>query len=117
MVRKAIESLYKGRCIITNSQKVVDPRTHRTSFDDVVIVENEPCRLSFSSVAEADSDDGVATVAQVVKLFLRPELIVLAGSKIEVTQNGVTTRYKASGQPAVYSNHQEVILKLEDDKA
>ena len=115
--RKAIESLYKGVCIVSNSQKVFDSVTKRTTFQDVVIVENEPCRLSFSNVSEASQGSTVATVSQVVKLFIRPELEIKAGSKITVTQNGRTTKYVASGQPAVYTNHQEIVLTLEDDKA
>lgn len=117
MVRKALESLYKGRCKITEIRKATDPVTKRVTFTDVVTVENEPCRLSFSSVANAVQGNEVANVAQVVKLFIRPELTILAGSKIEVTQNGVTSKYVASGKPAVHSNHQEVVLTIEGDKA
>ena len=36
------------------------------------------------------------------------------GSKITVTQNGVTTDYASSGKPAVYETHQEVILELKE---
>ena len=115
--RKAIESLYKGRCKITEIQKATDPVTKRVTFTDVVTVENEPCRLSFSSVASAVQGNEVANVAQVVKLFIRPELTILAGSKIEVAQNGVTSKYVASGKPAVHSNHQEIVLTIEGDKA
>ena len=117
MVRKAIESLYIGKCTITNSQPVFDPVTKRTTFKDVVITENEPCRLSFSSVKEASQTSTVANVSQVVKLFIRPELVIAAGSKITVTQNGRTTNYVASGEPEVHSNHQEIMLALEDNKA
>lgn len=115
--RKAIESLYKGRCKIIEIRKAVDPVTKRVTFTDVVTVENEPCRLSFSSVANAVQGNEVANVAQVVKLFIRPELTILAGSKIEVTQNGVTSKYVASGKPAVHTNHQEIVLTIEGDKA
>lgn len=117
MIRKAIESLYIGKCTITNAQEVFDPVTKRTAFKDVLIVESEPCRLSFSSVKEASQTSTVANVSQVVKLFIRPELDIKAGSKITVTQNGRTVRYVASGAPEVHSNHQEIILTIEDDKA
>lgn len=117
VIRKAIERLYVGRCHITNRQKTVDPVTKITSFADVVLCEDEPCRLSFSSVKSSNETDEVTEVAQVVKLFLRPELIIQAGSKITVTQNGRTIKYVASGQSAVYTNHQEVLLGLGDNKA
>ena len=117
VIRKAIERLYVGRCHITNHQKMVDPVTKITSFQNVVLCENEPCRLSFSSVKSSNETDEVTEVAQVVKLFLRPELIVQAGSKITVTQNGRTTEYIASGQSAVHTNHQEIVLELKEDRA
>lgn len=117
MVRSAIESLYIGICSITQHQKVFNFITKQTSFEDVILCENEPCRLSFSTLASDDETETVANVKQVVKLFLRPELVVNAGSKITVTQNGRTTKYMASGQPAVHTNHQEIILELEENRA
>ena len=38
------------------------------------------------------------------------ELDIPAGSKIVVTQEGRTNEYQKSGEPAVYSFHQEVML-------
>lgn len=114
MVRTAIESLYVGVCTITNSQKVFNYVTKRVTFEDVVICENEPCRLSYSSISTADYDKKTSAVEQIIKLFVRPELEVAAGSKITITQNGRTVTYKASGQPAVYTNHQEILLRLDD---
>ena len=117
MVRSAIQSLYSGVCTITNSQKVFDEKTKRTVTKDVIVCENEPCRLSFKTTASASYDGIVSGLVQTIKLFLRPELEVLAGSKITVTQNGRTTKYKFSGQAAVYTNHQEILLELDGDKA
>ena len=116
-VRKAIESLYKGVCTITNSQKIFDEVTKRTTTKDVVLVENEPCRLSYETKKTGDYDTKVMSLTQTIKLFMRPELVVKAGSKITVTQNGRTVKYKSSGQPAVYTNHQEILLELDGDKA
>lgn len=110
MVRRAIESLYKGICTITNSQEVFDPITKRTTFKDVVICENEPCRLSHSSTPNADQTETTANVIRIVKIFIAPELEIKAGSKIVVTQNNVTRAYKASSIQAVYTNHQEINL-------
>lgn len=117
MVREAIESLYIGKCTITQHESVFNYVTKVTSFKDVVLCEDEPCRLSFSTVVSDNNTETVAEVRQVVKLFLRPELVVNAGSKIVVTQNGRTVKYTASGQPAVHTNHQEIVLELEDDRA
>lgn len=117
MVRRELERLYVGRCSITNFQKVFDEKTKRTTTKEVVVVEDEPCRLSFSWNKEAQSEGVYSNLHQTSKLFLRPDLTVLAGSKITVTQSGVTKRYALSGEPAVHTNHQEILLVLDDDKA
>lgn len=117
MVRSAIESLYKGLCTIRQYDSVVDPVTKRTYMAEVVSHTNLPCRLSYSSDSSAKQSDTVTNVAQVIKLFIAPEITIDAGSKIQVTQNGVTKSYVASGEPLIYTNHQEVVLEIEDDEA
>lgn len=116
-VKKAIESLYTGLCDITNQQEVTDAATGQTNFTEVIAASQQPCRLSYSIITAATEGDSAATVKQIIKLFIAPEIEVLAGASVAVTQNGRTTKYKAAGQPAVHSNHQEIILRLADDKA
>ena len=52
-----------------------------------------------------------------IKLFLSPDIIVKAGSNITVTQAGKTTEYIASGIPAIYDTHQEIMLVLSKERA
>ena len=47
-----------------------------------------------------------------MKLFIAPDIEVKSGSKITVTQNGVTAEYSASGEAAVYESHKEIMLEL-----
>ena len=111
-VRKALESLYDGRCTITEYQKV-KKENKSTAFQDVVVHEDIPCRLSFNSITNTNqTDTGASAVAQTVKVFLAPEIQVKPGSKLTITQNDVTTEYKSSGQPSFYSTHQEIVLEL-----
>lgn len=112
-VRKALESSYNGICQITEYHKI-KKANKSTAFQEVVVLENQPCRLSFKNITNASDGATASAITQVVKLFLPPDITVKAGSKITVTQNGVTTAYKASGQPAIYTNHQEIILELFD---
>ena len=109
-VRKALEKGYDGTFTVTEHKKVTKPN-HTTGFSDVVVIVDQPCRLSFSSSPSA-TDGDIAEINQTVKLFFAPEINVKEGSKITVTQNGVTTDYKQSGTPAVYSSHQEILLEL-----
>lgn len=109
-VRKALEKGYDGTFTVTEHQKVTRPN-HTVGYEDVVVILDQPCRLSFSS-SPATADGDVPAIAQTVKLFFAPDIAIKEGSKITVTQNGVTTEYKQSGTTAVYSTHNEVILEL-----
>jgi hypothetical protein len=115
-VRKALESMYDGKCTITEQQKVQNANK-TTGFVDVVVMADVPCRLSFSSVTNANQTDTAASVVQTTKVFLAPEITVKPGSKLAVTQNGITTEYKASGKPAYYSTHQEISVELYEEWA
>ena len=110
--RKAIESMYDGSCIITEHQKV-KLENKSTGFKDVVVQKDIPCRLSFKTVTNTNqTETGASAVVQITKVFLAPEIQVKPGSKMTITQNNVTVDYKSSGQPAVYSTHQEIVLEL-----
>lgn len=109
--RKAIESLYKGTCSITEYQEYT--KTNKSvGHQEVVVLEDEPCRLSFSSSPNTTETETAAHMVQTIKLFLAPDVVVKAGSKVTVTQNDVTTEYKSSGVPALYETHQEIVLEL-----
>lgn len=112
--RKAIESTYTGAVTVSEYQKVKDPVTALTSYKEVVVLENQPCKLSFESITTAIQTEAVATISQAVKLFLSPDITIKPGSKLKVTQTGVTTEYSSSGVPAVYPTHQEIMLELFD---
>lgn len=114
MVRTAIESLYNGKCTIAEYRSVKDAVTKITVKQEIITATNQPCRLSFKTITSTSLGDGAATISQVVKLFIAPEIQINPGSKITVTQNNVTTDYQSSGKPAMYANHQEIILKLFD---
>ena len=111
--RQAIESLYEGLCSIVYRDEVEDPSTGVTTQVDKVIVENEPCRLSYDNSNRMMNDIADRT-KQDVTLFIRPELKIPAGSKITVTQHNVTHEFKNSGVPMVHYSHQEVPLLFSD---
>ena len=108
--RRAIEKLYTGTFTVTEHKTITKPN-HTTGFSDVVVLVDQPCRLSFSSNPSV-ADGDIPAINQTVKLFFAPEIDVKEGSKITVTQNGVTTEYKRSGTPAVYETHKEILLEL-----
>ena len=112
-----LSALWTGRCTIYEFQDVTDPFTHQTTQREVAVLEDEPCRLSYRQEQATNIQSGAAVVSQSIKLFIRPDLTINPGSVIEITQHGVTCKYKGSGQPAVYCNHQEIILELYNNEA
>ena len=114
--RKAVESLYRGKCTIYEHKKVKNEKTKLTGYEDVMVLEDQPCKLSFKEIHAAVQGEAAATATQVIKLFLSPNVIVMPGSKVTVIQDGVKRDYTSSGVPAVYQSHQEIILKLEDER-
>lgn len=111
--RKAIESTYSGVCAIIERRDVRDEKTKITRKNkEVSVVENQPCKLSFEKLNAVVQTGTAAKQTQGTKLFIAPEIKVKPGSKIVVEQNGVTTAYSASGVPAVYLSHAEIMLEL-----
>ena len=121
-LKSAVESLYSGTCTVTATTPTFDESTKQTTNTETTLFTNKPCRLSFISAPPSDklasfsnnlihSDTPRAHfVDQQIKLFIDPSLDIPPGSKISVTQNGLTQYFKSSGAPAVYSSHQEIEL-------
>ena len=122
--------MYSGRCTISIKSKQFNQTTKQTEFVDTVLIENQPCRLSYLNLYPSEGNvqhgfisnnvsskerDRFYVKYQTIKLFISPLVNVPPGSKITVTQNNQTQVYKSSGQPAVYTNHQEIELELFDE--
>lgn len=117
MVNNPLAVLWTGKCTIYEFQDITDPETYQTTQEEVPVLVDEPCRLSYNHEQATNMQSGAAVVSQSITLFIRPDLIIKSGSVIEITQNNVTERYKGSGKPAVYSNHQQITLQLYEDNA
>ena len=98
-----------------NNNEVIE--NNQTTQKEVPVLIDEPCRLSYNHEQATNIQSGAAVVSQSITLFIRPDLVIKPGSVIEITQNNVKERYHGSGQPAIYSNHQEIILQLYDGNA
>ncbi len=109
--RKAIEEAYSGMATVTERKKIRDERTKITKEVPVIVLEDQPCKLSYETLQAASDSGLVSAVTQVTKLFISPDVSIREGSKITVVQNGVTDDYAFSGIPAVFPTHQEIVLK------
>jgi len=110
--RKAIESLYTAICTVSEYKEVLNAVTKITKHDEDVVLTNQPCKLSFERINSTNQTDTAALLTQSAKLFIAPEIVIKPGSKLTITQNGRTADYCSSGEPAIHSSHQEIILDL-----
>ena len=117
MVKNPLAALWVGKCTIYEFQDVTDSETYQTTQKEVPVLVDEPCRLSYNKEQATNISSGAAVVSQSITLFIRPDLVIKPGSVIEINQHGVTEKYKGSGKPAVYCNHQEIVLQLYEDNA
>lgn len=112
-----LRKLWIGVCTIYEYQTVTHPNTHQSTQSLVPVIVDEPCRLSYNYEQATNIQSGAAVVSQSITLFIRPDLEIKPGSVIEITQHGKTEKFKGSGNPAIYTNHQEIILELYEDNA
>lgn len=110
--QKFADIMYTDVCSIYNQQKI--KVNNKTKFESVLVVENEPCRLSYDSPKIAVQTESSANVSNNVKLFISPQIDVAEGSRIEVVREGKTYQFKCSGMPSMYPTHQEIKLELSE---
>lgn len=111
--RSAFEKYhYDGTATVSEWGKVKDKESGLTTQGEVILLENQPCHLSKEKDAAAVQTVSAAQVSQTVKLFISPDIQIKAGSKITVTQAGITAMYTHSGKTTVYDTHQEILLDL-----
>lgn len=118
--REILATWWDSKATIYITQQEQNPTTKFMEVRDFELYKDEPCRVSYktkvSGMPSAPSDT-VMTAYQDVILIISSELRIPKGAKVVVTQLDRTTEYYASGEPLVYSSHQQIGLKLKDDLA
>ena len=111
-IREDLKTLYDGLCTIW-AVRDVEGDDYLTHKETVIIVEDEPCRLSHGGTAPGVAQDNGATVVGMdITLILDNTVVVPEGCRITVTQDGRIDTYRRSGTPRVYCNHQSVPVEL-----
>lgn len=112
-VRARYESvMYTDICNIYNQHKTKVNGV--TKLESVKVVENQPCRISFSNFPKVSQTEAQANVEGDAKLFISPDIEVLEGSRVEVSREGKTLYFKATGTPSTYPTHQEIKLEISE---
>ena len=110
--RRIIEKTYTGKCNIYGTELYTDENGITDEREGILVKSNIPCLLSYESnpvVIRGNYGIATSTIVQ----FLGPDIEIPLNSEIEVTQNGITKKYKHSGEIAMYRTHQEITLDSE----
>lgn len=81
-----------------------------TGFEEAAVIKDVPCKLSFSTLQAVDQSDAGAAVVQAVKIFCASDVAIDAGSKLIVRHGGRVHEFSQSGEPGVFTDHQEIVL-------
>lgn len=108
--KAALERRWKDQCSIFIQRKKTDPITKVTDFVETLLIQDQPCKLSFETLTSTNGEN-VATAEQSAKLFISSELVIPAGSKIVVSHGGRTFEFSQSGEPGIFTYHQEIQLQ------
>lgn len=112
VARQAIESTYDYLCDVIEYQEVKNKVNKRTEYQEVTVLDELPCRISYKNIANTNQTENENSVTQIVKLFIGPGVKIKPGSKIIVTKGDWSKEYKNSGEPAIYDTHQEIVLEI-----
>ena len=109
--REAIERMYLGKCTIIELEDEVIGSIAVSAGAEKVVAEDMPCKIVRKSTNPSIQTDSISEIDYNVVLYINPDIKINSGSKIVVTQNGVTAKYERAGEPFVYPTHQEIGLK------
>ncbi|WHX37408.1 ABC transporter ATP-binding protein [Paenibacillus polymyxa] len=109
--RRLLEMTYTGVCRVEGQITYKDPVTGTERPRKGVIFDNQPCALSQASLPSAAQTDTNNDVAYDGKLFIAPDIVIPSGSRIFVTQDGMSYEFQQSGEPFIYPTHQEIKMK------
>ncbi len=108
---QALRKLWTGTCRVYVKSDKVNKGNGRNESREELLYEDLPCRISFGSIPSTKEDNGAAEIVQTIKLFTDKSVNIPPGSRLDITQNGVTESYERSGAAAIYSTHQEINLE------
>lgn len=112
-LRKYLEKTYIDTATIIEFQECVNPETHITTHEEVVVYENVPCKLSHH-VPLTTGEGNSSSLSLSSYVMFSPDLVIKPGSKIIITRNGRDIVFENSGEPAIHINHQKIMLKISD---
>lgn len=119
--KNAIERLYVDVCNVYEYKKETDPKSKQTKTVRTLVHELLPCRISYGTFVRPSGDEVTSDLTLSAVLFLSPDVIIPAGSEIEVERSVVggsrVIKLKNTSVPYFYATHQEITCSVLEDYA
>jgi len=106
MVKADLKKGYIGSMDVIETAYTTDGH-HKQVKTTATVLSGIPCRISFAGSPKTGAGD-VSEAPQTVKIYFDSDYAVKTGSRLDVTQNGVTNSYRHTGKEARYQTHVEV---------
>ena len=112
-VIKDVESFFEHKCFVTEWEEQKQP------YGETLLVQKElkkelPCRLCRNpKIATINSVLPAEAIYDAILLFRKND-VILAGSRVEVLENGKSILFSSVGEMVSYYTHNEIALKRED---
>ena len=108
--RAVMDRTYTGRMDVYG---YVDVETDygETKQERQALLQDIPCALSQYQLRTAAHSDSHSERSYQAKLFVSPDVKIPSGSDVEVRQDGMTYRFKYSGEAFPYISHQEIMIE------
>ena len=113
--REAVESLYTGIMKVYEYPKIKNPKTGIEKPLEYFKYSDVPCRISSQGGGTTNKTDKKPVISKGISVICPPEYEIKAGSRLEITFNGETNRYKLAGEKKLYSDHQTIEIELEKE--
>lgn len=72
--RQVIQKMYDCKCDIIEHQAIKNIIDKRTEYQEITVLEEQPCRISYKTISNANETENESNVTQIVKLFIEPEI-------------------------------------------
>ncbi len=73
-LRQMIENTYDFLCDIIEYQPVKNTTNKSIEHKEIIVLEKQPCRISYKTISNANETEKESNVAQIIKLFIAPEI-------------------------------------------
>jgi hypothetical protein len=109
---RAVKRFWKDKCTVYVRKNVTNDETKRTKQEEVLLFEDEPCRIVFKTPVTTNDMRGAPLAPQEIKLLIDKE--IPPGSKVSVLRAETNERavYQLSGKANPYTVHREIALEV-----